>query len=269
MDPEVFGEANIETRLSALGMDEDRHEYAVIGIAHQRGLAGSQWRSSLDLVNLSGADGRVYLSYRYESGSTFRSVDLPRGEAWHAEDVAVEVFDVAGASAGYIYISSSVPLKISGRTSNQTPEGGYGQALAVVTPGMTYAFGSNEGLTGVLPMLRGGSGFRTNIGLVNLADSSCSAEIVVFDTAGQVAADWGRIDLDPKEWRQINRAIPTELGIAYATVLPRPGCPIGAYASVIEETTGDPVTVELQRVTEIDLRPEPFGIGFIFPWAGH
>jgi len=132
---------------------------------------------------------------------------------------------------------------------------------------MTYDFDPKEGLMGVLSALRGGSSYRTNIGLVNFGSESCSAHVAVHDAEGQTAADWGWIELERTEWRQVNRAIPSELEVAYATVEPEPGCPIWAYASVIEEGTGDPVTVSLERVVEIDLRPGYHPLRFVNPWA--
>lgn len=54
------------------------------------------------------------------------------------------------------------------------------------------------------------------------------------------------------------------------TVEPQPGCPIWGYASVIEEGTGDPVTVAMERLVEIDLRPsEVRGMTIVIPWRNH
>jgi hypothetical protein len=270
MDPEVLDTGTIDTRLSAFQLGDPEYVSAIVGIGHLQGLGGSTWRSSIDLVNRSGAAARVFLIYRHDGGETGAILDLDDAEAFHSEDVAVELFGIDDPSSGYVLVRSPVPLQIGGRTSNETAVGGYGQALPVVAPEMTYDFGSGEGPAGVLPSLRGGSSFRTNIGLVNFGAEACSAQVVIFGDDGQTLSDWGWVELERAEWRQVNRAIPTDVELAYATIEPEPGCPIWAYASVIEEGTGDPVTVAMERLVEIDLRPsEVHGMVGVIPWTNH
>ncbi len=267
MDPDILDTGTIETRLSAFNIGEPEHRYAILGIGHLQGLGGSTWRSSVDLVNRSGIAARAILVYRYGDDETHVYVDLEDGEGFHSSDVAVELFGVEEPSSGYVLVRSNSPLQISGRTSNETQIGGYGQALPVVTPGMTYDFGPGEGLMGVLPGLRGGPSFRTNIGLVNFGNEACSAHVIIFDAAGQSVSELGWVELERTEWRQVNQVIPSDLDATYATVEPESGCPIWAYASVIEEGTNDPVTVAMERTVEIDLRPEGFAFRFVIPWA--
>jgi len=269
MDPDILATATIETRLSAFAIEDPEYRYAIIGIGHLSGLGGSIWRSSIDLVNRSGAATQVILIYRYGDDETHVFIDLEDGEAFHGSDVALELFEVEGPSSGYVLVRSPAPLQISGRTSNETQIGGFGQALPVVTPRMTYDFDPGEGSTGVLSGLRGGPSFRTNIGLVNLGNESCAADVVVYDTAGQPVSNWLSVSLGSKVWLQWNLAIPSDVEGAYATVEPEPGCPIWAYASVIEEGTNDPVTISLEREVEIDLRPAGFGFRVVIPWAIH
>lgn len=267
VDPDILDTGTIETRLSAFDIGETEHLYAILGIGHLRGLGGSAWRSSVDLVNRSGIAARVILVYRYGDDQTHVFVDLEDGEGFHSSDVAVELFGVEEPSSGYVLVRSNTPLQISGRTSNETQIGGYGQALPVVTPGMTYDFSPGEGLMGVLSGLRGGPSFRTNIGLVNFGNESCSAHVIIFDAVGRTVSDWGWVELERTEWRQVNQAIPSGLDATYATVEAESGCPIWAYASVIEEGTNDPVTVAMERTVEIDLRPQGVEFRFVIPWA--
>ncbi|HSN55799.1 MAG TPA: hypothetical protein VLT32_14075 [Candidatus Sulfomarinibacteraceae bacterium] len=270
VDPAVFDSATVETRLNAFTLGDPSHRYAVIGVAHRPGLGGTSWRSSLGLVNRSGAAARVLMTYRHDSGRSSVWVDLEDGEALHRDDAAVELFGVEGESAGTVLITSTTPLMVSGRTSNEGPVGGYGQALPVVTPAMSYGLEQGLGRTGVLSVLRGGPSFRTNIGLVNMGDEACSARVRLFDGNGGFVAGWGWVELARTEWRQVNRAVPDQVETAYAVVERDPGCPVWAYASIIDEATGDPTTVVLEPWTEVDLWPDRNpGMLPVIPWADH
>ena len=91
-DPDVFATAAIETRLSAFTIGDPEHHYAILGIGHLQGLGGTTWRSSIELVNRSGATANAVLTYRYEDDQThaFAFVDLEDGEAFQSSDVAAE-----------------------------------------------------------------------------------------------------------------------------------------------------------------------------------
>jgi hypothetical protein len=270
IDPAVFDSATLETRLHAFLVGEPVHRYGVLGVAHRPGFNGTNWQSSLSLVNRSGATAQALLTFRHGGDRSQVWVDLDDGEATHWDDAAVELFGIEGESAGTVLITSPAPLMVSGRTSNEGSGGGFGQALPVVTPAMSYGFGTGIGRTGVLSMLRGGTQFRTNIGLVNMGGDWCTARVRIFDVSGDPVADWGWIELAPTEWRQVNRAVGESLETAYAVVDRELGCPVWAYASIIDEATGDPTTVVLEPWTEIDLWPTR-GRGMIFPipWADH
>jgi hypothetical protein len=270
VDPVVFDGAALETRLNAFTVGDSINRYGIVGLAHRSGLSGASWRSSLSLVNRSGASARVLLTYRYDGGRAHAWADLDDGEAMDWSDAGVDLFGVDGESAGSVLVTSPVPLMVSGRTSNEGTDGGFGQSLPVFTPAMTYGFQTNVGRNGVLSMLRGGTDFRTNIGLVNMGDEACSARVRLFDGGGGQVASWGWVELARTEWRQVNRAVPETVETAYAVVERESGCPIWAYASVIDEATGDPTTVVLEPWAEIDVWPSSGGGAMqIIPWADH
>ena len=96
-------------------------------------------------------------------------------------------------------------------------------------------------------MLRGGPRFRTNIGLVNMADQVCSVRVRIFEPSGVVVSDPGLVAMRPTEWRQLNNAVRTGVDAAYATIEPLMGCPIWAYASVVDNLSNDPTTVLMRE----------------------
>jgi len=266
VDLEEIAADSVETMLAGRPYEGGRFDFGLAGVAHLPGAEGTVWRSSLGLTNRSGAAGGVALAYHHSGGRVAAELVLADGEAVDFEDVVQSLFGVGGASAGYVQIRSTVPLTVSGRTANETPDGGFGQALPVYTRAMTFDI--SIGLPGVLSTLRGGPQFRTNIGLVNMADAECTARVQLLDQTGAVVSDPGQIHLGPTEWRQLNNAVPASVEGAYATVEPQGGCPIWAYASVIENATGDPTTVLLVPGTEIDLAPwRARGFAGGHPWA--
>ena len=121
---------------------------------------------------------------------------------------------------------------------------------------------------GLLSPLRGGQRYRTNLGLVNMADQVCSATVELYATDGQLVMDLGSVSLPASSWQQVNDVLPQGIDLAYATVQPNDGCPVWAYASVIEMATGDPTTVFLEPDTHISLNPWGRGAARIVPWAG-
>jgi hypothetical protein len=247
---------SLETSITGRPYYGARFEYGVVGIAHSPGVNGSVWRSSLAATNLSGAPASAVLTYYHSGGQADALLELLDGESVFYEDVARTLFSVAGQSSGYIQITSSAPLTFTGRTSNESNIGGFGQSLPVYTPEMTRLwFGDLSGL-------RGGEAFRTNIGLVNMATGDCTCRVRLFRPNGDLLRDFAEIELSETEWFQLNDVIPEHVEVAYATIDPGQGCWMWAYASVIEEATGDPTTIEVEPPTVIDLAPVR-GAGFL------
>jgi hypothetical protein len=263
--PAVAAES-LETFLGGIPYDGGRFRYGVAGVAHVNGVGGAPWRSSLTLTNHSGADGAATVTFHFQAGSVAQELELPDGASWHSDDVVRNLFTIDAPAAGYVQVLSDVPLAITGRTTNEGSTGGYGQALPVFTPDDTFDL--TVAGPGLLAPLRGGPRFRTNLGLVNMADEACSATVELYTPDGLLALDLGEITLPATSWRQVNGVLPSDLELAYATVQPNNDCPIWGYASVIESASGDPTTVFLQPDTSIRLSPWGRGAVRYVPWAG-
>jgi len=246
--------AEMETRLSGQVYGGGSFRYGVVGLAHSPGANGSTWRSSLTLTNRSGAPAGVALRYEHADGREEVTLELEDGETFHRDDVVQSFFGVSGSSAGYVQIASSAPLTVTGRTSNETNAGGFGQALPAYTPEMTrYLMGG-----GVLSGLRGGGAFRSNIGFVNMGGYDCKCDVSLYAPDGEPVWELRGVEIGPTSWLQLNAVMPAGVEVAHAVVNAEFGCWMWAYASVIEEASGDPTTIVVELPTTIDLTPSSY-----------
>lgn len=238
-------------------------KYAAAGIAHQPGVHGTEWRSSLALANRSGADGHARLRFIQPCRIDETSVELADGESGVWEDVVATLFGVTGSAVGFVRIDADVPLTVTAVTSNQLDEGSYGQLMPTVTPAIVR----NASPGGMLAPIRGGGAYRSNLGFLNPTDRDCMVRIQLFDSNGGLVVDLGELEVPSSSSRQLNDVTPEGFETGYATVSPIGGCDTWSYASVIDDVTGDPTTVEIDPETTIYLNPWPSG-GFriVAPW---
>lgn len=224
------------------------HTYMVAGIAHAPGLAGSNWRSKLALLNRSGGSAQVTLSYVRSSGPVLaESVTLANNQLVAWDDVAVTLFGVSADSSGAIKVDSGQPLIVTARTYNVSASGTYGQFL----PGVEESDALASGQTGVISQLAKNADFRTNIGFVNLGSSSCQVRVTLRSTAGSAVGSQRTVTVPAEGWRQDNdifqAANAGTHANAYATVeVLTPGCEVWGYGSVVDNRSGDPTTIPIR-----------------------
>jgi hypothetical protein len=246
-------QAGWDVRFSGRTYDGGSFRYGVVGVAHTVGVNGSVWRSSLTLTNRSGAAAAVRLRYFEGNLSADATLEIADGETIHRDDVVRTLFGAPGSSVGSVQVSSSAPLTVAGRTVNRMPAGTFGQALPVYTPTMTIDLMGGGVLTG----LRGGPAFRTNVGLVNMSDRDCTCRVELYDRDGAVLLVRPAVEVGATSWRQLNDIVPPAVDVAHAVVEPD-GCLMWSYASVIESSSGDPTTVDVELRRVVDLTPAQF-----------
>lgn len=220
--------------------------YHTAGIAHEPGLAGSNWRSKYSLLNLGGAVAEVSAEYLQVAKVAAETGTLASGELRAWDDVAVDLFGVTGNSSGAIKLSSNQPLVVVARTYNLGPLGTYGQFL----PGVTAADGLDFGNTGVISQLVKSNAFRTNIGFVNLGSSSCQVRVTLHAAGGATIGSARNVAMPADGWKQVNdifgAAGAGNQADAYATVdVLTSGCTVWGYGSVVDNATGDPTTIPM------------------------
>jgi PKD repeat protein len=224
-----------------------RYRYLVPSVAHAIGSGGTRWRTDIAIVNRSGLPAGMKVSfYPYSGGSPVSHfTTLQSGATVEWRDVLVERFSLGSSASnkGTVHVDSNVPLFITARTYNQTANGTYGQYYPAMTPGQGLA----SGLVGVLPQLKRTDDYRTNVGILNLGDLTCTAKILLHNAQGNVV---GTVTLTADPGRYIQSDDPFRIGgagmqeIAYATVeVQTTGGQIWAYASVIDNATGDATTI--------------------------
>jgi hypothetical protein len=223
------------------------HVYRTAGVARTAGVGGVAWRSSLCLTNLAGADAQIELTYRHgRSGSTVAHAFLEDGATSEWPDVVLQLFGVSGDSAGSVEVASDVPVMVTDRTFSETSDGTYGQYL----PGARGIEALAAGQTGVLPQIKKTDEFRTNVGFVNLGESSCTVRIRLFNEDGDQVGSVVSSNAGAGRWQQendiFNKAGVDSCDLCYATVevVTVDGL-IWAYASVVDNESDDPTTIPM------------------------
>jgi len=217
--------------------------------AHSAGVSGTSWRTDLSVHN-SGSTPTPVRAWFYPwnaDNSGVECVDLGElapGASLEMEDVVREAFGVEGA--GGIGVGTDVypapQLVVNSRTYTETASGTYGQLV----PGRTVAAAIAPWRTAFLTQLHENEGFRTNLGFLEVSGVGATVEVRLFAADGSLVS--GRVEvLRPFEAKQVNRVfgVGAEVTGGYAEVRVSGGAVL-AYASVVDNRTGDPTYVEPQ-----------------------
>lgn len=238
--------AGLEFTVEQAGRAGEPFRYHVPGVAHLTGAGGSEWRTALCVTNASAATTTLTLTYTTGSSSIIRTFRMDAYSVHEWADVAVDLFGRTQQSAGSVEIISREPIMVTARTYNVTENGTFGQFM----PGLDESAVLAEGEIGFLPQIRRSSAFRTNIGLQNRTALPTTVEVMLFDAHGSALGDVVEVTVPPVGWVQVNDVFieagagACELGCA-TVVVTTPGGKVWAYASVVDNRTGDPTTIPL------------------------
>lgn len=222
----------------------------VPAVAHAPGAEGSLWRTDLAVVNPGSAAANLTLAFVPVEGATLtRTATLAAGATREWADVLVSLFGVGAAAnvSGALRIGADGPLCVSSRTFNQDEAGTFGGFL----PAVTAAESLSPGRTGVLPHLARSALFRTNVGVTNLGAASLVARVRLFGADGGPAGAPIDVTVAPGALVQVvdpfGAAAAGDHDVAFATVeVTTTGGLAWAYASVIDNRTGDPTIVPVE-----------------------
>jgi len=224
------------------------------------GFGDTDWRTDLVLTSLTEATihGVVTLLPRGEENSapTQLFVQIPQGQSIRYEDVLDSLFAVTGAAT----LRIQTPLGttgVSSRTYNvlgQDNAAGYpagatfGQYMGPVDSPRWFSFGEDA----LIPHLSHDptliAGNRTNLGLVNTSDHTIDLEVDLFENEGSLL---GTVTISLRQWENVQiskvfeRVTGDTVSGGYAVV--RTTDATGsfiAFGSVVDNTTGDPITVD-------------------------
>jgi len=218
-------------------------DYFVAAIAHTRGVGDSVWRTKLGVLNFSGATAEVELTYLHDGEASTETLTLAHGELRTWDDAAVGLFGVSGHSSGPVFIASDQQLVITSRTYSEGEQGTFGSFMEAAGLSQTFVFGD----VGVVSQLCGNNDFRTNIGVVNLTDSSCRVRVWVHSASGLEIGSPVNVTLDAYGFEQINDVFAASgsgfRDNAYAVVnVLTQGCEVWGYGSVIDGVAAFPGT---------------------------
>lgn len=234
----------------------------VAATAHAAGSNNTTWRSDLVLHAVGTTDAQVVVEL-LEHGAdnstpSQRSYTIPAGQCRALEDILGEDFQINGAAALRLSPTQGAVAATS-RTFNLLgignplglPDGStFGQFIPAVGPGQNIRHGTQARLVQLAQSQSNQTGFRTNLGLLNLTASDCVVETELFRANGQ-SLGIVTTALEPYEYRQINRVLrqvsAEEIEDAFAVLTtPTAGAAFLAYASVVDNRTGDPIAMMAQ-----------------------
>jgi hypothetical protein len=217
------------------------------------GLAGSQWRSSVGILNTASSTANVEMRL-YVGGFVLRNTTTVAAGAQSILGDVVAQLAPGFSGAGALQVVSDQAVRVTSRTYNLVapdascyPNGTQGSSY----PAFAAADGLIAGQSGYLAALVENTAFRTNIGLVNAGDSDATVLVELFDGAGTKLAEY-TVHLAPGDWRAetqpfSSRGGQTAMDRGYAKITVQTGSGVLAFGSLVDNLTNDPTTVMTQR----------------------
>jgi hypothetical protein len=203
----------------------------------------AKWRSEVAVFNRSGSAAGLTITMHAPAGPATKTAQLGGSSQLLLTDVAgwLGVTNDSGALEG----SSDQDLFPCGRTYNQVDATHtYGQEYEGEEPASLLGAGQYA----YLPQLTESALYRTNIGITNTGIVTASVTLALYDASGhQVWADTR--DYAAGAFYQYQQPFQSVGGIALgsAKVTVNSGSGVVAYASLIDNNTGDPTTITMKR----------------------
>ena len=245
----------------------------ICATAHVAGAQGTNWRSDLEVHNL-GDERAVFRVLLLEHGVGNTSpeeveLSLASSQSLRLGDVLHTEFGVEG-SAAMILVPSSGRIIVTSRTYNLLGEGNnlglpagstFGQYIPSLPGEESIRFGGQGRLIQLSHSTSSDGGSRANLGLVNATGAELRAKVELFSAGGERLGIVNRT-LEPYEFEQLNRVFDRvtddDVDDGYAVLsTSTPGGAFFAYASVVDNLTGDPVAISAASLPE----EAPIGAG--------
>jgi hypothetical protein len=235
-------------------------ELYVPAAAHTSGAAGTVWRTDLEVKARGGEPASFTVELLEERTANpdplAATFSLERGASLRLVDVVDAEFGFNGSGALRVTAVEGAVLATS-RTYNTNPNGTYGQYIA----GFDAEAAAEHGHDYALVQLSSTAAYRTNVGFVNTTGASLALEVELF-TAAAVQLGSVPLTLRPYEMRQVPAVFSLVTGEqiedGYAMVrTSTEGGRFFAYASVVDNLSGDAIFIPAQLDGPLDAPPEP------------
>ena len=225
---------------------------------HTRGANGTHWITDLTIRNLTSSPHRVAAILTPAGTDGNESAMIARifiepAQTLTIRDVVRGIFGFEGACSIELR-GPSRSITATSRTYNDSSSGTFGQAI----PSYRSPTLSAESPTLFLPGMRENLDFRSNVGFTETSGRDITFSIDLLDASG-VPIGTTRITFLPWEHRQIsirNLANNFDAGMARLRHEEGEGS-LAAYASIIDNRTGDPIYIPLVKKPEAEARIIP------------
>lgn len=236
---------------SGSGTAPNWYHYMIPAAAHAAGAAGTNWKTDVAVLNkgASRADFSIILMKRSTDNSSSPAIYnsfVDGHKIIGFNDILMGTFNFSGVGA-LVIDGPSADLMITSRTYNDVSGGTYGQFI----PGFAESELLTAGQTATMMQLHQTSGYRTNIGFASLTNAQISLTITLYDNNG---TNLGAVSqtLEPYGCAQVDRIFlqvtNSDVVNGYAEVISTStGARYMAYASVVDNKSGDPVFMPAQR----------------------
>jgi len=252
----------------------------VAASAHAGGGNGTNWRTDLGLYARSTDDVRYRIELlKYGVNNTnpqSKELSIAAGTCLQLDDILASEFNYDGSASlritpyeGRLVIASRTYNLLEAENPLGLPEGStFGQFIPALGSENAVAYGEEVRLIQLSHNPAGNEGFRTNLGLVNTTGVAIRIETDFYRADGRALGSVVT-SLAPFEYRQINSVLQqitsSAVDDAYAIVRTTTrGGGFLAYASVIDNLTGDPVAMMAKPIEE-----EPEGTPIYVVAAAH
>lgn len=238
------------------------HRSLISVTTQTNGVGGTAWRTELSIFNAGTSGASVTMLFIPGAGGSVisRSVFLSPKQSVTYGNTLLELFGVPnGAGAVAIEATSagtSAQLRITSRTYTDGSNGTYGQSVPDVA-----SLDKTLYITG----MQANAAFRTNVGLVNRGTADVGATLTLYDASGATVGT-ASVTVPANNFQQQPLAsfFPAISGRSYDVLSMRVVAgaaeALSAYASVIDNTSQDPVYVQAV--------PAPTGGSLTLPVVG-
>lgn len=219
-----------------------KHQIVPI-IARAKGAYQTDWRSDLKIFNPFQSQN-VQFKFYTSSGVFEVSRNLPQNSLMSFNDVVSSLFPSAPEnSSGSLHIYSDNGLFITSRTYNKVENNTYGQFI----PGVPEENSLSGGETGLLLQLTYNQDYRCNVGFTQFSGVPSEVQVKIYDK--------NRVMLGFKNYSVgafLNSQITNIFGdlnikdyynAAYIEIKILSGSSVYAYASVVDNRTGDSIFI--------------------------
>jgi outer membrane protein assembly factor BamB len=228
-----------------------RDELLIPVAAHLAGAGGTSWVTDVSAINWGGgqtvmaqfqllAEGHPNWPVVYAS----RSFTHFAGVHHVLADIVLETFEETSLKGAILSSTAASQCRWSRTYNDRGSSGTFGQGLPALVVGRHRLAGDR---VGELIGLEASAAFRSNLGLVNVATRQSAVTIELYDAAGILLETIGRT-LEPRAMEQLGDPLAAHGEVIDGRARVSSDNGVVAYASVVDQSTGDATTVLAQVV---------------------